>query len=70
MTAVAKNASANVSTKHFSKIPLIGSDVTTNYLKNIEEHKSVGYADACGRCLTVVPFSHINPVKMKLRAKK
>ncbi len=39
-------------------------------LKNVEEHKSVGYADVCGKCLTVVPCSHINPVKMKLSAKK
>ena len=38
-------------------------------LKNVEEHKSVGYADVCGKCLTAVPCSHINPVKMKVRAK-
>lgn len=38
-------------------------------LKNVEEHKSVGYADVCGKCLAAVPCSHINPVKMKLRAK-
>lgn len=39
-------------------------------LKNVEEHKSVGYADVCGKCLAAVPCSHINPVKMKLKAKK
>ena len=36
-------------------------------LENIEEHKAVGYADVCGKCLTAVPCSHINPVKMKLK---
>jgi len=39
-------------------------------LKNVEEHKSVGYADVCGKCLAAVPCSHINPVKIKLKAKK
>ncbi len=39
-------------------------------LKNVEEHKSVGYADVCGKCLAVVPCSHINPVKMKIKAKQ
>ena len=39
-------------------------------LENVEEHKSVGYADVCGKCLAAVPCSHINPVKMKLKAKK
>lgn len=38
-------------------------------LKNVEEHKSVGYADVCGKCLAAVPCSHINPVKMKLKVK-
>ena len=37
-------------------------------LKNVEEHKSVGYADVCGKCLASVPCSHLNPVKMKLEA--
>lgn len=39
-------------------------------LENVEEHKSVGYADVCGKCLAAVPCSHINPVKMKLKTKK
>lgn len=39
-------------------------------LKNVEEHKSVGYADVCGKCLAVVPCSHSNPVAMKLEAKR
>lgn len=39
-------------------------------LKNVEEHRSVGYADVCGKCLAAVPCSHSNPVKMKLKAKK
>lgn len=39
-------------------------------LKNVEEHKSVGYADVCGKCLAAVPCSHTNPVKMKLNVKK
>jgi len=39
-------------------------------LKNVDKHKSVGYADVCGKCLAVVPCSHINPVAMKLKAKK
>ena len=39
-------------------------------LENVEEHKSVGYADVCGKCLAAVPCSHINPVKMKLKIKK
>ncbi|SDP77678.1 epoxyqueuosine reductase [Desulforhopalus singaporensis] len=38
-------------------------------LENAEKHKSVGYADVCGKCLTVVPCSHINPVKAKLNAR-
>jgi epoxyqueuosine reductase QueG len=38
-------------------------------LKNVEEHKTVGYADVCGKCLTAVPCSHVNPVKMKRSAK-
>jgi epoxyqueuosine reductase QueG len=38
-------------------------------LENVEEHKAVGYADVCGKCLAAVPCSHINPVKMKLRKK-
>lgn len=37
-------------------------------LKNVEKHKSVGYADVCGKCLTIVPCSHINPVRTKLKA--
>lgn len=37
-------------------------------LENVEEHKSLGYADVCGKCLAAVPCSHINPVKAKLRA--
>ncbi len=39
-------------------------------LKNVEEHKAIGYADVCGKCLAAVPCSHTNPVKMKLRAEK
>lgn len=39
-------------------------------LENVEEHKSVGYADVCGKCLAAVPCSHANPVRMKLRVKK
>jgi epoxyqueuosine reductase QueG len=38
-------------------------------LKNVEEHKSAGYADVCGKCLTVVPCSHVNPVEMELQAR-
>jgi epoxyqueuosine reductase QueG len=38
-------------------------------LENVEEHKAVGYADVCGKCLAAVPCSHINPVKMKLKKK-
>lgn len=38
-------------------------------LENVEEHKAVGYADVCGKCLAAVPCSHLNPV-MKLSAKK
>ena len=38
-------------------------------LKNVEEHKSVGYADVCGKCLAAVPCSYINPVKTKIKAK-
>ncbi len=33
-------------------------------LKNVEEHRAVGYADVCGKCLAAVPCSHGNPVKM------
>ncbi len=39
-------------------------------LKNVEEHKAVGYADVCGKCLAAVPCSHINPVAFKLKTKK
>lgn len=39
-------------------------------LENVKEHKSVGYADVCGKCLAAVPCSHFNPVNMKLRSKK
>ena len=39
-------------------------------LKNVEEHKAVGYADVCGKCLAAVPCSHSNPVTLKLKAKK
>ncbi|MCP4339762.1 MAG: epoxyqueuosine reductase [Desulfobulbaceae bacterium] len=38
-------------------------------LENVEEHKAVGYADVCGKCLAAVPCSHINPVKVKLKKK-
>lgn len=38
-------------------------------MKNVEKHKSVGYADVCGKCLAAVPCSYINPVKMKLKQK-
>lgn len=34
-------------------------------LKNVEKHKSLGYADVCGKCLAAVPCSHNNPVKLK-----
>jgi epoxyqueuosine reductase QueG len=37
-------------------------------LENVEEHKSVGYADVCGKCLVAVPCSHSNPVKLKIRS--
>jgi epoxyqueuosine reductase QueG len=39
-------------------------------LKNVEEHKAVGYADVCGKCLAAVPCSHSNPVALKLKVKK
>ncbi len=39
-------------------------------LKNVKEHKAVGYADVCGKCLASVPCSHINPVKMKFQTRK
>lgn len=38
--------------------------------KNVEPHKELGYADVCGKCLTIVPCSHTNPVKMKQSRKK
>lgn len=38
-------------------------------LQNVEEHKSIGYTDVCGKCLAAVPCSHTNPVKLKLKAK-
>ena len=39
-------------------------------LKNVEEHKSRGYADVCGKCLAVVPCSYADPVKVKQDALK
>jgi epoxyqueuosine reductase QueG len=36
-------------------------------LKNVEEHKNVGYADVCGKCLVAVPCSHADPVALKSR---
>ena len=38
-------------------------------LQNVKIHKDKGYADACGKCVSHVPCSFINPVK-KLMAKK
>lgn len=37
-------------------------------LENVEEHKNLGYADVCGKCLTAVPCTHTNPVKVKQKA--
>ncbi|MEA4923755.1 MAG: epoxyqueuosine reductase [Syntrophomonadaceae bacterium] len=38
-------------------------------LQNAEIHKDKGFADACGKCVTRIPCSFINPVK-KLLAKQ
>jgi len=38
-------------------------------LQNAEIHKGIGFADACGKCVSHAPCSFINPVK-KLLAKK
>lgn len=37
-------------------------------LENVEQHKNIGYADVCGKCLAAVPCTHANPVKLKLKA--
>lgn len=34
-------------------------------LKNAAAHRSIGYADVCGKCLVGIPCSHMNPVKRK-----
>lgn len=39
-------------------------------LKNVEEHRALGYADVCGKCLAAVPCSHVNPVEKKRRAQQ
>lgn len=39
-------------------------------LKNVEEHKEVGYADVCGKCLAAVPCSHTNPAAARLKAEQ
>lgn len=39
-------------------------------LENVEEHKNIGYADVCGKCLAAVPCTHTNPVKLKGSANK
>jgi epoxyqueuosine reductase QueG len=39
-------------------------------LENVKEHKNVGYADVCGKCLAAVPCTHTNPVKLKLKAQE
>jgi len=39
-------------------------------LENVEEHKNIGYADVCGKCLAAVPCTHTNPVKMKYFSKR
>ncbi|THB75654.1 MAG: epoxyqueuosine reductase [Desulfobacteraceae bacterium] len=39
-------------------------------LENEKIHRSVGYADVCGKCLVAVPCAHMDPVKGKLRAKQ
>ena len=31
-------------------------------LKNVEHHSKIGYADACGKCISQVPCSFVNPV--------
>jgi epoxyqueuosine reductase QueG len=39
-------------------------------LENVEEHKNLGYADVCGKCLAATPCTHTNPVVHKLRQEK
>jgi epoxyqueuosine reductase QueG len=39
-------------------------------LENVEEHKNIGYADVCGKCLAAVPCTHTNPVEQKRSAKR
>ncbi len=39
-------------------------------LKNVEEHRALGYADVCGKCLAAVPCSDVNPVENKRRAQE
>ena len=39
-------------------------------LTNVEKYKDLGYADVCGKCLTAVPCSHTNPVKLKMKAQR
>lgn len=36
-------------------------------LENVEELRSVGYADVCGKCLVALPCSHMNPVQRKFK---
>ncbi len=39
-------------------------------LENVEESRSIGYADVCGKCLAGVPCSHMNPVSKKMQTRK
>jgi epoxyqueuosine reductase QueG len=39
-------------------------------LENVEEHKNLGYADVCGKCLAAVPCTYSNPVELKVKAQK
>jgi epoxyqueuosine reductase QueG len=57
----------------FGALALDHFDAHTCYeilLKNAERYEHEGYADACGKCVSVVPCSFVNPVaKAKLREK-
>ena len=37
-------------------------------LENKKKHRSIGYADVCGKCLVAVPCSHANPAIKKKQA--
>ena len=39
-------------------------------LKNVEIHAELGYADACGKCVSIVPCSFVNPVSNVKRKEK